>query len=263
MNGAPPFFLNGTLPLSNLPDGVYTLTEKEAPPDYKLPENDSKVISFEIRGAELIAINPANENAAIDGGKVLLVKNQKKELPKTKVKFIKTSNSGKDLVLSGAIFDLYRASKEGETAETEISFQNEKISVIKMTGTVESPENGIFYEGDLEYGIYYLTETKAPDGYNKLAEPVKVEIGEKGVSVCNPNQKDTINVTIEPVEDKEQKLSVYEIKIPNSTGYELPHTGGSGTYPFAIGSAVLFSTAAFLLYGYSIRQKRRQKRLRR
>lgn len=263
LNGAPPFFLNGTLPLSNLPDGVYTLTEKEAPPDYKLPENDSKVISFEIRGAELIAINPANENAAIDGGKVLLVKNQKKELPKTKVKFIKTSNSGKDLVLSGAIFDLYRASKEGETAKTEISFQNEKISVIKMSGTVESPENGIFYEGDLEYGIYYLTETKAPDGYNKLAEPVKVEIGEKGVSVCNPNQKDTINVTIEPVEDKEQKLSVYEIKIPNSTGYELPHTGGSGTYPFAIGSAVLFSTAAFLLYGYSIRQKRRQKRLRR
>lgn len=122
-----------------------------------------------------------------------------------------------------------------------------------------SDENGVFFEGELAYGTYRLSETKAPDGYNKLSQDVIITISKGKVTVNNPNLSS---------DDREKEYSIneegyYEIKIPNSTGYKLPHTGGSGTYPFAIGSAVLFSTAAFLLYGYSIRQKRRQKRLHR
>lgn len=261
LNKALEFPLNETLPLSNLPDGTYTLTEKEAPEGYELPKDSGASIPFVIDGAKITTVTPANTNAEIDGGKILLVKNQKKEIPKTKVKFVKISSSDK-LPLGKAMFDLYRAAKEGEPSEEKLTFEKVEISVIKLTGTVESSDNdGSFYEGDLEEGTYYLRETKAPDGYNKLAKPVKIEIKRTGVSVYNPNQKDGKKTTITSVPE-DQTGSVYTVQIPNSTGYKLPHTGGSGTYPFAIGSAVLFSTAAFLLYGYSIRQKRRQKRLR-
>lgn len=61
--------------------------------------------------------------------------------------------------------------------------------------------------GDPDYRSYWLVETKAPDGFELLAEPVQVD-----VTSDDPN---TIIVSIE--------------NVPHNAGWTLPLTGGAGT----------------------------------
>ena len=74
-------------------------------------------------------------------------------------------------------------------------------------------------------GTYYLVETKAPAGYNRLEEPYEVEV--------------TGGTT-------EAQLSV-TAKVENQAGTLLPSTGGMGTTVFYVLGAVLVMGAVVLL----------------
>ena len=78
----------------------------------------------------------------------------------------------------------------------------------------------------LDNGDYYLVETKAPDGYNQLTEPHKVTVA--------GSSTDTTKLTA-------------IAKVANSTGAELPSTGGMGTTIFYVLGAVLVVGAGVLL----------------
>lgn len=92
----------------------------------------------------------------------------------------------------------------------------------------------------LEAKDYWLVETKAPDGFNKLTNPIKVTItkttdAEWTVSKDGTDEKDKI------------------IDIENSTGSLLPSTGGAGVIVFAC-------VAILLVFGVAvsfIRDKRK------
>ena len=78
----------------------------------------------------------------------------------------------------------------------------------------------------LAAGEYWLVETEAPAGYNKLTAPIKVTITKTGdtewtVSKDNAAEEDKI------------------IDVENSTGSLLPSTGGMGTIIFAVIAAIL------------------------
>ena len=75
-------------------------------------------------------------------------------------------------------------------------------------------------------GTYYLVETKAPAGYNRLEEPVTVTVAG---SDADPTS-----------------LTVNE-KVENSAGTLLPSTGGMGTTVFYVLGAVLVMGAVVLL----------------
>lgn len=105
---------------------------------------------------------------------------------------------------------------------------NEKNKYIKdETGAiteVESPQDGnLTFEG-LGAGTYYLTETKQPDGYNKLAKSVKVEIDVNGAITVDGKLITGVD-----------KL----VKVENKTGTVLPSTGGAGTTIIYLVGAVL------------------------
>lgn len=112
--------------------------------------------------------------------------------------------------------NVYRVAKTGET---------ETITEITTDAT------GKFTIEGLDADTYYLTETKAPDGYNKLAGPVIIVIGENGV----------VNATTEAPQ------GVDEVKVLNQTGTELPSTGGIGTTVFYVAGGALVLIAAVLL----------------
>lgn len=102
--------------------------------------------------------------------------------------------------------DKYRVAKTGETSITEIT----------------TPATGKFTIQGLDADTYYLTETKQPDGYNKLSNAVKIVIDENG------------NIT---VDDKTPSTKLVEVE--NKTGSILPSTGGMGTTLFYIFGAIL------------------------
>lgn len=113
---------------------------------------------------------------------------------------------------------------------------NEKNKYIKdETGAiteVESPQDGkLTFEG-LGAGTYYLTETKQPDGYNKLAKSVKIEIDVNGAIKVDGNMIKGVDKLVE---------------VENKTGTVLPSTGGTGTTMiYLIGGALVLGSGVVL-----------------
>ncbi len=144
----------------------------------------------------------------------------------------KTDNT----VLNGAEFKLYDAKTEGN----EIALIDEGNGVYRVATAAEKAAEGfvsatikagkVTIKG-LDSGTYYLEETKAPAGYNVLAERVEVKI-------------DHANLTATVEGDTYVSGGVQVI---NKTGAELPSTGGIGTTIFYVVGGLLVVAAGVLL----------------
>lgn len=144
---------------------------------------------------------------------------------------IKTGSKEK---LAGAKFSLY-------TSETDAKNGTNPIKVTGSNGNyVVNPEStttefesvkSIDVEGynlrvnGLAAGTYYLVETEAPAGYNKLTASIKVVITKAG---------DEWTISKDGTEEKDKIIDV-----ENSTGSILPSTGGMGTIAFTVVAALL------------------------
>ena len=87
---------------------------------------------------------------------------------------------------------------------------------------------------------YYLYETKAPAGYNRLTDAVKFEI----TATYNTAGDSYTSVTA-AVNDVDQ--SGVSVKVENNKGASLPSTGGIGTTLFYVIGGGLMAVAAVLL----------------
>ena len=93
-------------------------------------------------------------------------------------------------------------------------------------------ESGLLYFEGMDADKYYLHETEAPDGYNKIDEAIPVEIK----SEENEDHDDLTWLTINDVTE-----------VKNNAGARLPETGGIGTTIFYIVGGLLAVTAVVLL----------------
>ena len=146
-----------------------------------------------------------------------------------------TMNGETEKALAGATFTL-RKNADGSNPIALVSEGNNVYRVAKTNETATVTEittdaTGKFTIKGLDADTYYLTETAAPAGYNKLAAPVTIVIGENGV----------VNGTTEAPQ------GVDEVKVLNQSGTELPSTGGIGTTIFYIVGGVLVVGAVVLL----------------
>ena len=141
--------------------------------------------------------------------------------------------------LAGAEFILYKGSEESNREYAQVT--NGKLTGWTQTKTeatklVSDDAGRIAVEG-LDADTYYLEETKAPGGYNKLAGPVEVEIShtvtDEGVHMTHTLKQDTTNVE--------------KVEIENKSGTELPSTGGIGTTIFYVLGSILVIGAVVLL----------------
>lgn len=109
---------------------------------------------------------------------------------------------------------------------------NKKVAWVENQGdaTVRiTDDEGAAEFGGLEDGTYQLKETKAPAGYNLMAEPVEVVLNGQEATIENP------------------AILTQEVDVPNSAGAQLPETGGMGTTVFYAAGGVLVVGAAVLL----------------
>ncbi|WP_312942780.1 SpaH/EbpB family LPXTG-anchored major pilin [Oscillibacter sp.] len=112
------------------------------------------------------------------------------------------------------------------------------------SGTVTTISAGsIVIKGLDDSTIYYLHETKAPDGYNLLPDPVKIQISASydanGALLSN---SPTVAV------GGGAASSTLSTNVVNLTGNELPSTGGMGTTIFyGVGSTLAIGAGLILI----------------
>lgn len=128
---------------------------------------------------------------------------------------------------------------------------NESQASIFTTSAVK--ENEIDYAKvcipGVARGSYELHEVLPPAGYNKLTDPILFTID--GTVVENEGTLETLTVsttnTNVRVYTADAASGVITLTVKNTTGQELPTTGGMGTTLFTIGGLILMAGAAALL----------------
>ena len=169
---------------------------------------------------------------------------------------------GTEEILAGAHFTLYASGADGSIDETnpikvtkdadgkysyaaDQALSDPSVITDMVTVATKFAETGYnLHINGLAAGTYYLKETQAPEGYNKLTDAIKVIITK---STTEDETAWTLTVDKGTLEGK-------IVKVENSTGSLLPSTGGRGAIAFAV-------IAALLVFGVAvsfIRDKRKE-----
>lgn len=197
------------LEYSNNPDGTGTGTSN---PD------ESKVYTYEIKIDKFYKDNKTDKPLA--GATFTLTKSET------------DSTNGIDLIKDAAAEGttglVYHVKGNDETGEST------KVVTTDATGKITIK--------GLKEGTYYLHETAAPTGFNKLTHPIKIQITVDGENYTAPAYK---------VNDKNNADNT--IKVENVKGVMLPETGSIGT----IGLTAL-GVAVVLLGVFAPRKKKKE-----
>ena len=164
-------------------------------------------------------------------------------------KFANLDNGDTDHALADAEFKLYKgADADKKYAAFSTATTVDGTSVYKLTNwvtdaatatAVVTPASGNIKLEGLDEGTYYLEETKAPVGYNKLTAPITVVI-----SSTLPPTGGTASYTVTA---DGATTTDYTVRVENKAGTELPSTGGMGTTLFYVIGGGLMVAAIVLL----------------
>lgn len=157
------------------------------------------------------------------------------------MKVMKFTEEGGTKALAGAKFQLYKDSvKEGNEIGT--------VQTTEADGTISFEK--------MDEGTYYLVETKAPNGYTLLANPIKVEIiAEKdkegnatGKFTLQINGKEVTEGTNVYISHKVEDTGLSYVAVENHKGFNIPMTGGMGIALFlAVGAAGIVVISVLLV----------------
>lgn len=169
--------------------------------------------------------------------------------------YLKNQNNKDDKTgLANAEFELYKANggeagdkvniKKVTDGEYRVATPEEVGAEGFESDVIVSGTDGKVLVKGLDAGTYYLRETKAPEGYNKLLSDIKVEIKPvydqttgklKSYSVdYTYNGTTTSGISITSIGNSP------EVAVENKTGVQLPSTGSNGALMVTLAGIVLF-----------------------
>ncbi|MCH5210548.1 MAG: SpaH/EbpB family LPXTG-anchored major pilin [Oscillospiraceae bacterium] len=169
-----------------------------------------------------------------------------------------------DYVLEGAKFKLYRTgtNESDGTPKQYVKLNNNKVSGW-TTGTGDDADAAVIVTNSsgkamisgIEEGTYFLEETEAPPGYNKLKSPIKIVItatydndGDGSIKSLTATIDGQLQEAMkEDPKNGINKNSTIPIMVENAGGPPLPETGGVGTTVIYVIGAILAVGAAILL----------------
>lgn len=194
-----------------MPDTYYVMKESNTPEGYVGGDSLYKI--------RLTSQGSTTVEDSVTGEALTAIVNY---LDKANVELLKVSSYG--TVLSNAHFQL-QMQEEGEWVSLN---------------TGQTDEAGILSLGELSSGSYRLTETRAPDGFMSLPEPILFAIDQGVVHITNPNSLWTVT-------EGEEEGS-YIITVKNETGYVLPRTGGITPEVYSLlGTTLMLASLAVLV----------------
>lgn len=187
--------------------------------------NTEITISYSATVTEAAKIGTdANTNKAIiDFGQE---KSQETNIPKVYTYGFTLTKQGENETLNGVIFELY---KEDKTTKID----------------TQTTTNGLATFDGLAAGTYYLKETKTASGYTLLANPIKITISAPATGTDATFTYDNNTAQLSSADDNGNAR--FTFTVTNKKGFNLPSTGGMGTYIFTIGGLVVMAGAVLLL----------------
>ena len=144
----------------------------------------------------------------------------------------------------------YTRTAPTDTTEDQYASCREKYAIREKTMARRVPETmaaeaevdpqaGVLRIDGLAAGQYTITETKAPDGYNKLMDPIRLTVH------CD-NGQESAEWTV--TGDAQVQDGIILLTVENTTGSVLPSTGDIGTRVFyVIGAASMIAALAILI----------------
>lgn len=145
----------------------------------------------------------------------------------------KDSNGAK---LTGAKFKLYKVENKGtDNAQKK---QIKGLDRMNNEGVMTAKQDNEFIFSGLDVGDYELEEVESPKGYTLLTDTIKFSIGD-----TQPDGK----LDSATGAEIETNTGYAKINVTNKKGFNLPSTGGMGTYIFTIGGLVVMAGAVLLL----------------
>lgn len=191
---------------------------------HKNKTDEAKVYTY---GVNISKVDAKNEHTFLPGAEFTISESRDGANP---IKFVKDSDG------------VYRkAVTEDEVAAT----------ATLIVGESGDQTGKLALEG-LDAGTYYLTETKAPGGYNKLGSPVEITITD-----IEPNG--IVNDGIEAADGTEAADGAdgyTDVIVKNSQGFQLPTTGGIGTVIFTACGVLLMGLGAAVIAFVLMRRRR-------
>lgn len=195
------------------------------------------------------------------------------------IELVKKFTDGAPSATINATFDLYREAVDTDQAAnvTKIKVGNSEINVVKV-GTYTTDANGQIVinttqtagtDNDTAFSnnTYYFVETATAAGYNLLKEPVPVEIqlyytqtfkttttvtkyDANGNMIGSPAVTETGTDTTTYYTDANKTatttVTTTSIKVVNNSGFDLPSTGGIGTFVFTFVGIAMMAAAVIL-----------------
>lgn len=283
MNTAPGYFK-----VTDLADGMYTLTEMVAPNGYTAGGPYTVTITT-VNGVTKVSIINAGDTAitgnkipntrntgTISWNKVSSDSNNGKKLSGSKWKLTKTKNFGWNGEDKAEYTDIASADQKLITITDCVPAENKTAAETTCSapaGAAEGqpydvdPAAGQFKLEGLEWGTYTLVETRAPDGYDVDSTVRTFKFGPKSDSDGTGNwysnsvaESNTDKTGIFTTADKTYDSDVFDFAvggIKNQPGVVLPATGGEGNmkiFAAAIAAAMVAVVAACM----ALKVRRRQ-----
>lgn len=151
-----------------------------------------------------------------------------------------TSNAGDKKALAGAKFILSTDSNftEGNVLNFTNTGNTYRYASTSGNNELVSAGDGMININGLKSGTYYLKETKAPDGYNLLKEPIKIVVTGDAVT----------GKPVIKVDNNGTATVVKKVEVQNNKGSLLPSTGGMGTTLIYVVGSILVLASGIVLF---------------
>ena len=164
---------------------------------------------------------------------------------------------GKDKTgLANAEFELYKENATSDAAGDKVNIKKVKEGVYRVatpeeaatedfkSDVIVSGTNGKVLVQGLDAGTYYLRETKAPEGYNKLLSDItvviKADYDVKTGKLTSYSVDYTYNGKTTNGTAITNETDSPEVAVENKTGAQLPSTGSKGALMVTLAGIVLF-----------------------
>ena len=128
--------------------------------------------------------------------------------------------------------------KVGQFQSLRYTVWNESVDAEQGLTKTDTIMAGFSEIQGLKAGTYYLEEVQAPDGFNKIAGRIAININDNGLATID-NKEGSLVV--------DSTDGTRAFAIVNNTGAELPSTGGIGTTIFYVVGGILMLGAAVIL----------------